>query len=257
MTNETQILVNGKPVKKYIHNGKTYIEAKEGSEFSIKIKNNTLNRQLAIVSVDGLSVVDGEAPSDKSRGYIINAKSSVEIKGYRISDSEIASFKFVPRENGYAKSKGTPENSGGIGIRVFDEDHFYSVKEMVTDLLEPYHPYPTAPWHFPKITWDSSSTSSTTYSPGHPETILYRAEARGIESSVCATFKLATGWGKKQEDKIKETTFQPGNLAFSEDIFYTTTEELVKLGVPLTKESKISHPQTFPKWCSAPSGWNG
>ena len=66
------ILVNGNSTAKYYKDGKVYVEAKDGSEYEILIKNNGFNKVLAVSSVDGLNVLNGEPSREVDSGYIIN-----------------------------------------------------------------------------------------------------------------------------------------------------------------------------------------
>jgi len=91
-----EILVNGNPVKKYSHEGRTYIQANKGSKYSIKIKNNSYKKRMFCVSVDGINVVDGSA-GNSNDGYILNGYSSYEIPGFRTSNEEVHPFKFNDR----------------------------------------------------------------------------------------------------------------------------------------------------------------
>ena len=56
-TYNVDILVNDKPIRKFPHDGKLFVEARDGQEYSIRIKNNSHSRILAITSVDGLDVL--------------------------------------------------------------------------------------------------------------------------------------------------------------------------------------------------------
>lgn len=126
MSFDLNILVNGNRCKQYYHQGKTFIEAKNGSEYVIEIKNNYWKRVLAVGSVDGLNVLTGKTASEKDSGYIIGAYSAEKIKGFRFSDDEWAMFKFGYKfyGNTYAQSKedGSEKNCGVIGLRVFYEN---------------------------------------------------------------------------------------------------------------------------------------
>lgn len=119
------VTVNGNRCKQYQHQGKTFIEAKEGSEYVIEVKNNYWKRILAVGSVDGLNVLTGKTAHESDSGYIIGAYSSEKIKGFRFSDDEWALFKFGYKFNGktYAQSKedGSEKNCGVIGLRFFYE----------------------------------------------------------------------------------------------------------------------------------------
>lgn len=143
-TFDVNVLVNGSRCKQYNHEGRTYIEAKDGSEWYFQIQNNSPCRVLAVCSVDGLNVLTGETAKPSDSGYIIDSYHSQKIKGFRFSDDEWALFKFgykVNKDNGkknekvYAVSKGSgaDRNCGVIGVRLFYE----KVKKVV------YQPAPS------------------------------------------------------------------------------------------------------------------
>ena len=145
MSYDINVLVNGNRCKQYLHNGRTFIEAKEGSEYVVEIKNNSWEKILAVVSVDGLNVVDGEPADDNGTGYILDKYSSQKLYGFQYSKEKVAAFKFgafgavkldpatgkpeidpstgkeIPL--GYAASKGdgAEKNAGVIGVRIWDE----------------------------------------------------------------------------------------------------------------------------------------
>src|SRR5687768_12231955 len=104
---ELQVLVNGRPVKEFYHSvegtAQTFIEARESTPYTLRVKNNSYRKILAIVAVDGLNVVTGDKSDGyKGRGYIIQPYSAVEIKGFRVSDDEVGQFVFTPKSEGYA-----------------------------------------------------------------------------------------------------------------------------------------------------------
>ncbi len=145
MSYDINVLVNGNRCKQYLHNGRTFIEAKEGSEYVVEIKNNSWEKILAVVSVDGLNVVDGEPADDNGTGYILDKYSAQKLYGFQYSKEKVAAFKFgafgavkidpatgkpeidpstgkeIPL--GYAASKGdgAEKNAGVIGVRIWDE----------------------------------------------------------------------------------------------------------------------------------------
>jgi hypothetical protein len=125
MSFDVNILVNGSRCKQYRHQGKTFVQANPGSEYVIEIKNNHWKRILAVGSVDGLNVLTGNTAKEGDTGYIVGAYSTEKVKGFRISDSEWALFKFGYKFNGktYAQSKndGSEKNCGVIGLRFFYE----------------------------------------------------------------------------------------------------------------------------------------
>jgi hypothetical protein len=146
-TFDVNVLVNGNRCKQYNHDGRTYIEAKDGSEWYFQIQNNSPGRVLAVCSVDGLNVLTGETAKPDDTGYIIDAYHSQKIKGFRFSDDEWALFKFgykvnkstgAKNEKVYAVSKGgsAEKNCGVIGVKLF-----YEVAKVVEYVPPQYYNY--------------------------------------------------------------------------------------------------------------------
>lgn len=130
---EMMVCIDGKPVKEYRHNGLVLVEARKGSVYSIKLKNNFNRRAMAILSVDGIEVLKGKKAEEAEGGYVLDPYSSIEIKGYRISDNEIATFVFGSGYNSYSSYVGQTAgelapgekspNNGVIGVRVVLEKY--------------------------------------------------------------------------------------------------------------------------------------
>jgi len=135
---ELNVLVNGKPVREFFHQGKFYIEARENSEYSIKLKNHSHKRIMAVFSVDGIDVLKGGQAKEAESGYIIEPYSHVNINGYRIDDNNVATFKFDDGKTSYSTQveyKFEPKkleqvkqgvlapskNNGIIGVRIWEE----------------------------------------------------------------------------------------------------------------------------------------
>jgi hypothetical protein len=117
-----QVLVHGQPLRTIYYGGKTYLPVPQwGTEYTIRVSNHGPRRILAIVSVDGLSVIDGQRASGSSPGYVIEPSSQVAIKGWRRNLSTVAAFSFEGREESYAYRMGYPENVGVIGLLAIEE----------------------------------------------------------------------------------------------------------------------------------------
>jgi hypothetical protein len=120
---EINVLVNGSRCKQYNHNGKIYIEAKQGSEYVIEVKNNNWQRILAVCSVDGLDILNGKPAVEDAPGYVIPGYMSSKFDGFRLSNEKVAKFVFDYKNTSYAASKGdgSERNVGVIGARLFTE----------------------------------------------------------------------------------------------------------------------------------------
>jgi hypothetical protein len=102
--------------------GDNFVTASAGSRYTIVVRNNSPGRVEAVVSVDGLDVIDGKAANFRKRGYLIDPFGDVEIDGFRTSNSEVAAFRFGSVRSSYAARKhGSARNVGVIGIAAFHE----------------------------------------------------------------------------------------------------------------------------------------
>ena len=109
-------------MRNYHSGGKRFVVGRKGARYSVSVKNNSRSRLELVVSVDGLDVVDGKPASVNKRGYIVAPGQTLEIKGWRSSEAEVASFVFAPVESSYASLKhGNTRNIGVVGLAVFTE----------------------------------------------------------------------------------------------------------------------------------------
>jgi hypothetical protein len=118
-----EVLVDGQPARTIQHDGKTYLPvARLGTEYQIRVWNYGPRRIAAIVSVDGLSVINGKPASESQPGYLVEPNSSILIKGWRRNLDTVAAFSFEEREKSYATQVGRPENLGVIGLIAVEEE---------------------------------------------------------------------------------------------------------------------------------------
>jgi hypothetical protein len=292
---DINILVNGNRCKQYNYQGKIFVEAKNGSEYEIEIKNNTFNRILAVCSVDGLSVLTGEKASEEDTGYVIDSHSPLKIKGFRYSDTEWARFKFGYKMKGktYAQSKedGSEQNCGILGVRIFAEKlPPPPVIEYRPIYIEKNSWNPINPWHYPPYYWSSGDPNwivdggTTSGGLGYGSSCynssdLSLRDCDDISGEVkdnikCSAkydakivrsaelkpknFDMGTEWGRKEESKVHNVEFERGNLLQSLDIYYASRESLIEMGIIVKKELKVGLPQSFPsKYAKPPKGWKG
>jgi len=170
---DVNVLVNGSRCKQYNHDGKVFIEAKHGSEYTIEIKNNTWARILAVCSVDGLNILNGKTAEESNPGYVINQLASSKFDGFRVSNEKVAKFVFSTKDASYAADKGdnSEKNVGVIGIRLFTE----KVKPLpkVTEIHHHHNHWrrprndwgtPVPPYN-PPIIWCDTTYSTSTDGP--------------------------------------------------------------------------------------------
>lgn len=243
---EFEVLVNGHPAKEYYHKGNYYIEGREGTRFSLRMKNNSGQRVLFVPTIDGLSIMDGKEGSFDSRGYIVNAYDATTIEGWRTSDEEVAEFFFSSPKGSYAKKISKGNNLGVIGCAVFKEKELpammYYQSKMIGEgnTINPHKNLDISP----SVTWKNNSLYSTTGST-----------VNCCFSSVSTPQGLGTGFGQDKDSPVITVSFtrepSPSEI-FS--IFYNTRKNLESIGVEFKKPVYIT-PSAFPKeqgYCKRP-----
>lgn len=267
---ELDVCIGDKPVKQYGLDGKTFIEAKNNIEYSLRIKNNNSFRVLVVASVDGLSVMDGESASKEDGGYIVNAYSSFNIKGYRKSMEDVGAFKFSAKEKSYAAGLGKGSNVGVIAFAVFGEKikqkQDYFDNDFFSKLpLKKYEPYIFGDNGFyPSWTCDSSKAMNESITLCCSSTDFHNKsiQINNVNTTTLRSCSLTAGttWGQKIEDKVVEAEFEKSSdipLAMAE-IYYDFRESLESLGIKFSIEPKVAFPIGFPRdFAKPPSGWNG
>jgi len=110
---------SGQVLPVYTADGQRYIAGRPGNEYELRIRNNTGEDILAVVSVDGVNVVTGETAATSQGGYVIGAWRSLSIAGWRKSLTHVATFYFTDHSDAYATRTGRPDDVGVIGVAVF------------------------------------------------------------------------------------------------------------------------------------------
>lgn len=104
-------------------NGEYALSAKEGDRYQLSFRNRSNTTTYEVVAtIDGLDVISGQAGSLSRSGYLLRPGSSLQIEGFRKSDSAVAAFRFSkPGESYAAKSlAGDVKNTGIIGVAIFE-----------------------------------------------------------------------------------------------------------------------------------------
>jgi hypothetical protein len=278
------VQVNGRACKEYTHKGMSFIEARSGTTYTIKIKNDNPYRVMAVLSVDGLDVVTGKPAEETNTGYIIDAYSSLDVKGYRISDDNSASFIFTSKGNSYVQqTKSNATNAGVIGLRTFKE----KVPYYSGWVLNPGVPYTTLGNNTVSSLPCTYTVGNTTANVTGTTTAAYNCSNYFNNTSVSNTslnassgilrsmnvssdtskplshkqFDTGTGWGSKLEDKVTRISFEKGDMLVEMSVYYASKEALVEMGVDLQNIPKIAKepvmPKAFGNYCTPPKGWNG
>jgi len=99
-----------------------FVVGEEGRRYSIVLKNRSNLRLEAVLSVDGLDVLDGRKASVTKPGYILAPKGQLVVDGFRQNTEAVAAFRFGPVRESYANEKyHETRNVGVIGAAIFNE----------------------------------------------------------------------------------------------------------------------------------------
>jgi hypothetical protein len=118
---DIEVLVDGAAAPEFFHAGESYVLGVHGTRYTLRVWNHSYARVEAVVSVDGLDVIDGKPADYDKRGYVIAPGSFVDIDGWRVSGAEVAAFRFGRVRDSYAARTTGPRNVGVIGVALFPE----------------------------------------------------------------------------------------------------------------------------------------
>jgi hypothetical protein len=145
---EVEVLVDGAAAPQFLHAGDSYVLGRNGARYTLRVWNRSWTRVEAVVSVDGLDVIDGKtADFREKRGYVIAPGGFVDIEGWRLSGRQAAAFRFSTVRDSYAARTGGARNVGVIGVAVFPER---PAPVAWPELPRPYpqpRPWPPRRWY--------------------------------------------------------------------------------------------------------------
>lgn len=236
---DLQILVNGKPIRRYSdREGNLWVEGRKESEFEIRISNDSWNRVLSVVSVDGLNVIDGkhETP-ENSRGYILNGKKSITIPGWKINENEVRKFYFTNKQDSFSRKVGADErNIGVIAVAIFTEKICYSI---VYPNVWPVY-IEKSPTYRDDVSFTTSNTGCFTSSVSSNSFV--EADCHYSRDYNSDERKISVGSGDKSDFVTHKTDFNRDKLDKMLVIYYDDYEGLKKRGIIVKTSEKRPKP---------------
>lgn len=249
-------------------------------EYEVRLTNDRPTRHLAVLAVDGVNVIDGKDAGHDGQGWVLDAWSSVTVKGWLRSGAECARFVFSPEGESYAAGTGRgTQNTGVIGVAVFDEKVALwpvRVVERVVTVPVPYPVYPVWPMpapvpQVPSMTWSSTAGSSsvplgsvdvqcsTTGHAGEPVMDCNLDEMTQTIGTPVAD--MGTAYGRAEAFHTRTVDFIKATQAPAEllTLRYGLREKLTEWGVPVDTVAATA-PSAFPAssgYAQPPVGWQG
>ncbi|HEY0005562.1 MAG TPA: hypothetical protein VGB17_12190 [Pyrinomonadaceae bacterium] len=119
---EVTVLVNGQPLEEYDARGKHYIEAIEGAEYELRIRNPLPVRVAVALSVDGMNTIDARRDTAwNSSKWVIEPYGTIHISGWQMSSERARRFYFTNERDSYGAKLGQTANLGVISAVFFRE----------------------------------------------------------------------------------------------------------------------------------------
>jgi hypothetical protein len=119
---EVHILVNGRPLDEYYARGKSYVEAIEGAEYELRIRNPLPFRVAVALSVDGLNTIDARRTTSwNASKWVIEPYGTINITGWQMSSERARRFYFTSERDSYGAKLGQTSNLGVVSAVFFRE----------------------------------------------------------------------------------------------------------------------------------------
>ena len=291
-----EIIQDGRPLRTYNHNGQIFAEAPESGEYELRLTNTSPNRRMAVLSVDGINVIDGKEAGVEGSGYVLNAWQTTTIKGFLRGSSECARFTFSASQGSYAALTGHgTKNTSVIGVAVFDEKAKPVMYQPPTIIVKEIHHHYDQPiyrgWPNNTAVMNSSQSSfdctlnSNSNSDGVNDSLSFgvagaaassmgegattkglvtNTTRRSAERSKSPAPDLGTAYGRAEAFHTSTTTFERASSApvTMLTIRYGVREKLIEWGVPVTMVAPAAMlpPNPFPAstgYAQPPVGWRG
>ncbi|WP_437282329.1 hypothetical protein WME90_17675 [Sorangium sp. So ce375] len=249
------------PAREYVHRDTTYVEGRSGQRYALRVRNLTGARVEVVPTVDGLDVQSGKDASFDARGLVIRAHESFDFTGFRISQAEVATFRFGSIEQSYAAQIGKPRNVGVIGLAVFEE---------LAPPPPPPPPFTGPPQTLGGVLSDDLPPPAPAFGPPTPAAppraptlgAPAPAPAPGAAPAPAAPKGLGTTFGERRESRITSTQFtratpKPAAVLV---IRYEQRDGLRALGIDVDGLHQRETASPFPAetgFAKPPPGWKG
>jgi hypothetical protein len=203
---------------------------------------------MVVLSVDGLSVTDGQPAGEQSPGYLVEPFKEVIIPGWTLSSSQVAKFLFASRKESYANSsQGSDVNCGVIGAMVFSEK-----------VVQPQ--YINTVFRGLNIGGMANSNGASPYYGSNQD---YLSVSKGVSAHATSatTNNMGTGFGSAADFNTTNTEFEIDTMTETVVMYYDDAKGLKARGIVLMNSNRLHYqtaPNPFPAssiGCKPPPGW--
>jgi len=112
---EVEVLVGGRPLEELRAHGRRYVEAVEGAEYELLVRNPLPVRVAVALSVDGLNTIDARRTSSwEASKWVIGPYQTIRLSGWQMSSRHARRFYFTTERDSYAAKLGRASDLGVI-----------------------------------------------------------------------------------------------------------------------------------------------
>lgn len=236
----------GETLPVHFYKGEYWVAGTPGARYSVAVANGSSGRVMAVMSVDGVNVLNGQTAGVDQSGYVFNPSQRYEVTGWRKSNQEVAAFEFVPSPASYAERTGRPANVGVIGVALFRE-RVYQPPVSVTPPMYRYGANGTPQQNKRSPTEMGAADGEPPRSAAAPA--QSGETAKRAESRAQARDNLGTGHGEREWSAVSQTNFERAQSSPNETvrIRYDSYENLVSMGVIQQPRPWNRAPNAFPE----------
>jgi hypothetical protein len=118
-----EVLVGGRPLDTLHARGRRYVEALEGEEYVLRVRNPLPVRVAVALSVDGLNTIDARRTSSwHASKWVIEPYGTIHVSGWQMSSSRARHFYFTTERDSYAARLGRASDLGVISAVFYREN---------------------------------------------------------------------------------------------------------------------------------------
>ena len=224
---EIDVLVNGRPLAEYYARGRTYVEALQGAEYELQLRNSSPDRVAVALSVDGLNTIDARHTSAwNASKWVIEPYQTITIGGWQMSSDRARRFYFTNERDSYGAKLGQTADLGVISAVFFRE------RRRVTPVTPPY-----------PITREGTGTDQSMRPQETPKARGESARDNRAVAPVPDDEYAATGIGRSVRHDVRWVDMDLESRAAAEvTIRYEYYSALLKLGIVPRQQSREPYP---------------
>jgi hypothetical protein len=227
------ILVKGSRLPTYAARGALYIEALEGREYEIRLRNPYPVRVAVALSVDGLNTIDARrTTAAEARKWVIEPYGTITISGWQTSMTHARRFEFTTEERSYGAWLGTTKDLGVISAVCYRE----RVPERLLSAAQGGPPRSEAPAAAGRADAKAipAGEAGAPPSPSSGAEPASRAQAAAVEEYA------ATGIGRPTDHAVRQVHLDlESRPAAAVSIRYEYRSQLVRLGVLPARQADL------------------